>query len=76
MADFPTAAMTRKIGRSKYAVDVMFRIWDNYNHRWMAVNGKTIWASRARIILVREKLVEQGRDPDTLEVTRVFVEVK
>lgn len=70
-----TGEVTRKIARSIYAVDVMWRVWDSYNNVWISQSSRTIWASRKAADRVMEGLVKKGRDPKTLQVTRVFVEV-
>ena len=71
-----TGITARKIGRSKYAVDIMFRLWDEHNSCWITMNSKSLWAQRNAVDKIRDKLIKDGRDPDTLTVERVFVEVK
>lgn len=71
-----TGEVTRKIGRSMYAVDVMWRIWDSYNNVWISQSSRTIWASNKAATRVMDGLIAKGRDPATLAVKRVFVEVQ
>lgn len=62
--------------RSKFAVDLMYRLWDEYHSCWVAKGSKTIWPTKSFVEKFRLQLIEEGRDPDTLTVERVFVEVK
>lgn len=71
-----TNAVTRKVARSKYATDVMYRVWDSYNSAWITVNSRSIWTSKTAVQKIIQSLVDKGRDPSTLELERVFVEVK
>jgi hypothetical protein len=71
-----TNQVTRKIGRSKYATDIMYRLWDSHNSCWITVNSRTIWSSKTSVEKIRESLVAKGRDPSTVSVERVFVELK
>lgn len=70
-----TKEVTRKIARSKYATDVMFRLWDVHNSCWVSFNSKTIWSKRSSVVKLRDGLIAKGRDPDSLTVERVMVEV-
>lgn len=71
-----TNAVTRMVGRSKYAVDVMWRLWDSHNSCWASVNSRSIWTSQMAVRRVRDNLISKGRDPATITVERVFVEVQ
>lgn len=71
-----TPEVTRRVARSMYAVDVMWRIWDSHNHAWISVKSRSIWATKSGAEKNRTALIEKGRNPDTLAVQRVFVEVK
>jgi len=71
-----TKEVTRKIARSKYATDVMFRLWDAYNSCWVSINSRTVWSKRSSVDKIRTGLIAKGRDPDHLTVERVMVEVK
>lgn len=71
-----TNAVTRKIARSKYATDIMYRLWDAHNSCWITVNSRSIWSSKVSVEKIRESLITKGRDPTTIMVERVFVEVK
>lgn len=71
-----TNTVTRKIGRSKYATDIMYRLWDAHNSCWITVNSRSIWTSRNSVDKVRENLIAKGRDPNTITVERVFVDVE
>lgn len=69
--------MTRTASRSKYAVDLMYRLWDSARSCWVSHQGKNIWGTRATPDRIRDRLIAQeGRNPDTLNVERVHVEVK
>lgn len=71
-----TKEVTRKIARSKYATDVMFRLWDSHNSCWVSVNSRTVWSKRSSVDKIMANMVKAGRDPATLTVERVMVEVK
>lgn len=71
-----TNEVTRKIGRSKYATDIMYRLWDAHNSCWITVNSRSIWSSKRSVENIRTRMVTEGRDPATITVERVFVEVK
>ena len=71
-----TKEITRRIARSKYATDVMFRLWDAYNSCWVTVSSRTVWAKRSSVERIRDGLIVKGRDPNHLTVERVMVEVK
>lgn len=63
--------------RSKFATDLMWRLWDESRSCWVMHQGKTIWTTKATPEKHRARLIEaEGRNPDTLKVERVFVEVK
>ena len=63
--------------RSKFATDIMYRLWDEVRSCWVMYQGKTIWTSRKTPDRVRDKMIEEeGRNPDTIMVERVLVEVK
>ena len=68
--------VTKQIGRSKYAVDIMYRLWDSHNSCWVTVNSKSIWSIKRSVEKARDALIAKGRDPDTLSVERVWVELK
>ncbi len=70
-----TGAVTRRIARSIFAIDVMWRIWDAYNNVWISASSRSIWASKVAAEKVAAGLIKKGRDPKTIVVTRVFVEV-
>lgn len=71
-----TNEVTRKIGRSKYGIDVMWRLWDEHNHVWITVNSRSIWSSKKSVEKIRDGLIAKGRNPDTISVERCFVEIK
>jgi len=71
-----TAETTRKVARSKYGTDIMFRIWDSHNSTWVKVNGRSIWSSKGIVDRIIKGLIEKGRSPETLTRERVFVEIK
>lgn len=71
-----TKEVTRKIARSKYATDIMYRLWDAHNSCWMAINSRSIWSNKTSVEKIRQSQIEAGRDPATITVERVFVEVK
>ena len=62
--------------RSKFAMDIMFRLFDETHSRWVAHQGKNIWSARHTVEKLRERMVAEGRNPETLSIERVFVEVK
>jgi hypothetical protein len=62
--------------RSKFGVDIMYRLWDSHNSCWLARGSRTIWPTKSFVEKFREALIEEGRDADTVSVERVFVEVK
>ncbi|WEU67411.1 hypothetical protein [Xanthomonas phage JGB6] len=68
-----TGAVTRKIGRSKLGVDLMYRLWDAHNSCWMSINSRSIWSSKLSVEKIREAQIKAGRDPATISVERVFV---
>lgn len=68
--------IVRKISRSKFAADVMYRIWDSHNSTWVSINSRSIWSSRASVDKIRNNLIAAGRDPSTITVERVLVEIK
>lgn len=70
-----TNEVTRKIARSKYATDIMYRLWDSHNSCWLSVNSRTIWSSKTSVEKIRQNQIEAGRDPSTISVERVFVEI-
>lgn len=70
-----TNEVTRKIARSKFATDIMYRLWDDYNSCWLSSNSRTIWSSKLSVEKIRDRFIEAGRDPSTLIVERVFVEI-
>ena len=70
------AVTNRKIRRSKYAVDIMYRLWDEHNSCWVTVNSKSLWSLEHTPEKIRERMIEQGRNPETLSVERVFVTLK
>jgi hypothetical protein len=65
----------RRITRSKYGTDIMYRLWDETNSCWIISNSRSIWSSQSSVEKVRDRLVTTGRDPTTLIVERVFVEI-
>lgn len=71
-----TNEVTRKIARSKYATDIMYRLWDSHNSCWVSVNSRTIWSSKTSLEKIRQSLINAGRDPATITIERVFVETK
>lgn len=71
-----TNQVTRRIARSKYATDLMYRLWDEHNSCWVIVNSRSIWQSKTSVEKIRDSLIDKGRDPNTITVERVFVEVK
>lgn len=71
-----TKEVTRRVARSKFATDVMFRLWDIHNSCWVSINSRTVWSKRSSVEKIRSNLIDAGRDPDTLTVERVMVEVK
>lgn len=70
-----TNEVTRKIGRSKFATDIMYRLWDSYNSCWISSNSKSIWSTKALAEKVLAGLIKAGRDQDTISIERVFVEL-
>lgn len=68
--------MTSRASRSKFAVDLMYRLFDEVQSRWIIYQGRSIWGTRTTPERVKDKMVQEGRDPSTLNVERVFVEVK
>lgn len=70
-----TNEVTRKIARSKFATDLMYRLWDAHNSCWLSVNSRTIWSSKNSVERIRDNLIAAGRDPSTITVERVFVEI-
>lgn len=69
--------MKAAAARSKFATDVMHRLWDSARSCWVLYQGKSIWSMKATPEKYRERLIrEEGRNPDTLSVERVFVECK
>jgi hypothetical protein len=69
--------MTRTVSRSKFATDIFYRLWDETRSCWFMWQGRSIWGTRATPVAARERLIaEEGRNPDTLTVERVFVGVK
>ena len=70
-----TNEVTRRISRSKFATDVMYRLWDSYNSCWVVVNSRSIWSSKKSVEKIRANLIVTGRDPSTITVERVFVEM-
>lgn len=70
-----TNEVTRRIKRSKMAIDIMYRLWDDHNYTWISVNSRTIWSSKSSVEKIRENLIKAGRDPSTISVERVFVEI-
>jgi hypothetical protein len=54
----------------------MYRLWDEVHSTWVAHNGKSIWSMSSTPNKVRDRLIAGGRNPDTLKVERVHVEVK
>lgn len=68
--------MNGPIVRSKFATDIMWRLYDQARNCWVYHNGKSIWASKGSVEKVCARLVsEDGRSPETLSVERVTVEV-
>ena len=65
--------MGRPVSRSKYAIDIMFRVWDSANSGWVVHQGRSIWGSSGAPSNIIKKLVEAGRNPETLAVERVYV---
>jgi hypothetical protein len=70
-----TNEVTRKIARSKFATDIMYRLWDAHNHCWITSHSRSIWSSLTSVEKIRERLIDAGRDPSTITVERVFVEI-
>jgi len=68
--------MSRTVSRSKFAVDLMHRLWDSARNCWVTHQGKTIWSTRATPDRIRDRLIAEGRNPDTLSVERVHVECR
>lgn len=68
--------MSGKASRSKFAIDVMYRLWDEHHSRWVMVSSRSIWVSKRLVEKLRDRLIEAGRNPDHLVVERVFVEVR
>ncbi len=64
------------MARSKFATDLMWRLWDSVREEWVSHNNRSIWALQSTPAKHRDRLIEEGRNPDTLTVERVFVEVK
>lgn len=62
--------------RSKFAGEIMFRVWDDFHSSWLSVSGRSIWATFKPAEKAREKAIAAGRNPDTLKVEQVIVEIK
>lgn len=71
-----TKEVTRRIARSKYATDIMYRLWDAHNSCWITINSRSIWSNKTSVEKIRLAQIAAGRDPSTITVERVFVEVK
>lgn len=68
--------LKQSAARSKFAIDIMYRVYDSAHGRWIHFQGKTIWSSRTTPDKIRARMIEvDGRGPDTLSVERVFVSV-
>lgn len=67
--------MRRPVARSKYAVDLFYRIWDSANSGWVVHQSRSVWSTRSAPTNIIEKMVAAGRNPDTLNVERVYVSV-
>lgn len=68
--------MTRSVSRSKFAVDIMYRLWDETRQCWVTSQGRSIWATRGPVETLRDKMIEEGRNPTTLQAERVLVKVQ
>lgn len=69
--------MAKIASRSKFAVDLFYRVWDEARSCWIVNQGKSIWATKGGAERVRDLLINsEGRNPATLSVERVFVEVR
>lgn len=68
--------MSRTASRSKYAVDLFWRLWDEPRSRWVNYQGKSMWTLRSTVEKIRQRMIDEGRNPSTLTIERVQVEVK
>lgn len=63
------------VKRSKWAIDIKFRLWDDFHQRWHSAAGKDMWSTKSRVNNLRDEMIAKGRDPRTLSVERVKVEI-
>lgn len=70
-----TKEVTRKVARSKFGTDIMYRLWDNHNSCWITINSRSIWSSKTSVEKIRQNQIDAGRDPATITVERVFVSI-
>lgn len=62
--------------RSKFAVDIMYRLWDEHHSCWVRHGTRSLWVLKTQVEKLRDKLIASGRNAAHLSVERVFVEVK
>lgn len=67
--------MSSRATRSKFATDLMFRLWDETRSQWVTHNSRSIWTTVGPVNTLRDRMVAEGRNPDTLTVERVTVKV-
>ena len=65
-------------GRSKFATDIMYRIWNSRLQRWEpGKRGRTIWLYKKVAVEWRRKIMERdGYGEDELTIERVWVECR
>lgn len=62
--------------RSKYGVDLMYRLWDSHKSRWVRRSARSIWSLKSQVERTRDAMIAEGRNPDHLTVEVVHVKVK
>lgn len=59
--------------RSKFGIDIMYRLWDSHRSCWAKSSGRTLWLMRQQVERIREQMIAAGRNPDHLTVEAVQV---